>query len=178
MDLTWTTAGTPYQYRLTPRYEIPCTVSGTVVADGRVLDLASVPGQRDHSWGVRDWWSMDWVWSALHLADGTHLHGVDLRIPGAPPIGVGYIQSPGGPLVELQSVSAHEEFGDNGLPVATELALAPGDVTATVEVRGHAPLLLTTTDGRVSHFPRAWATVTTADGRAGVGWLEWNRNQR
>ena len=37
---------------------------------------------------------MDWVWSALHLQDGTHLHGVDLRIPGAPPMGVGYIQPP------------------------------------------------------------------------------------
>ncbi len=24
---------------------------------------------------------MDWVWSALHLDDGTHLHGVDIRIP-------------------------------------------------------------------------------------------------
>ncbi len=35
MDLVWTTAGTPYQYRITPRYEIPCTVSGTVVVDGR-----------------------------------------------------------------------------------------------------------------------------------------------
>ena len=46
---------------------------------------------------------MDWVWSALHLDDGTHLHGVDLRIPGAPPIGVGYIQPPDGALVELQS---------------------------------------------------------------------------
>ena len=101
MDLTWTTAGTPYQYRLTPRYEIPCTVSGTVVADGRTFELASAPGQRDHSWGVRDWWSMDWVWSALHLQDGTHLHGVDLRIPGAPPMGVGYIQPPDGSLVEL-----------------------------------------------------------------------------
>ena len=44
MDLTWTTAGTPYQYRLTPRYEIPCTVSGTVVADGRTFELASVAG--------------------------------------------------------------------------------------------------------------------------------------
>jgi hypothetical protein len=178
MDLTWTTTGTPYQYRLTPRYEIPCAVSGTVVADGRVLDMAAVPGQRDHSWGVRDWWSMDWVWSALHLADGTHLHGVDLRIPGAPPIGVGYIQSPGAALVELQSVSAQEVFGDNDLPVTTELTLAPGEITATAEIRGHAPVLLTATDGRVSQFPRAWATVTTADGREGVGWLEWNRNQR
>ena len=43
---------------------------------------------------------------------------------------------------------------------------------------GHAPVLLTATDGRVSQFPRAWATVTTADGRTGVGWLEWNRSQR
>ena len=38
-------------------------------------------------------------------------------------------------------------------------------------------MLLTSPDGRVSHFPRAWATVTTADGRTGVGWVEWNRNQ-
>ena len=96
MDLVWTTAGTPYQYRITPRYEIPCTVSGTVTVDGRdVRRCDAVAGQRDHSWGVRDWWSMDWVWSALHLDDGTHLHGVDIRIPGAPPIGIGYLQHAG-----------------------------------------------------------------------------------
>jgi hypothetical protein len=178
MELTWTTVGTPYQYRLTPRYEIPCTVTGTVVADGRTIDLHEVPGQRDHSWGVRDWWAMDWVWSALHLTDGTHLHGVDLRIPGAPPMGVGYIQPPDGPLVELQMVTAREAFGDNDLPQATTLTMKPGDVTATVEIRGHAPVLLTAADGRVSQFPRAWATVTTEDGRTGVGWLEWNRNLR
>ncbi len=33
-------------------------------------------------------------------------------------------------------------------------------------------------DGRVSQFPRVWATVNTADGRTGVGWMEWNRNQQ
>jgi Ecdysteroid kinase-like family len=177
MDLTWATAGTPYQYRLTSRYEIPCTVSGSVHADGRTYSVRDAPGQRDHSWGVRDWWSMDWVWSALHLDDGCHLHGVDLRIPGAPPIGVGYIQPPGEALVELQTVSARETFGNNGLPLTTTLRLEPGDITATVDIRGHAPVRLTAADGRVSQFPRAWATVTTADGRRGVGWLEWNRSQ-
>ncbi|BBY83361.1 phosphotransferase [Mycolicibacterium pulveris] len=177
MDLVFDTDGVPYQYRITPRYEIPCTVSGSVTADGRSYQLDSVPGQRDHSWGVRDWWSMEWVWSALHLEDGTHLHGVDIRIPGAPPVGIGYLQPAGQPLVELQTVTAREEFGDNGLPVQTTITLAPGDVAATVAVHGHAPVTLTSPDGRVSHFPRAWATVTTADGRTGVGWLEWNRNQ-
>ena len=177
MDLTWTTAGTPYQYRITPRYEIPCTVSGTVDFDGATIEVHAVPGQRDHSWGVRDWWGMDWVWSALHLHDGTDLHGVDIRIPGAPPIGIGYIQPPDGALVELQAVSARETFGDNDLPLTTTLTLHPGDVTATIEIKGHAPVPLTAPDGRVSQFPRAWATVTTGDGRTGVGWVEWNRNQ-
>ncbi|MCV7173594.1 phosphotransferase [Mycobacterium manitobense] len=176
MDLTWTTAGTPYQYRITPRYEIACTVSGTITAEGRTVTLRDAPGQRDHSWGVRDWWSMDWVWSALHLDDGTHLHGVDLRIPGTPPLSVGYVQPPGAPLQETTTVTAQATFADNGLPVTTTLTMSPGDVDATVDLRGFAPVRLTADDGRVSHFPRAWATVTLTDGRTGVGWLEWNRN--
>ncbi|MBE1548633.1 hypothetical protein GGC64_002657 [Mycobacterium sp. OAS707] len=175
IDLGWTTAGTPYLYRITPRYEIPCTVSGTFIVDGSEVSVRAVPAQRDHSWGVRDWWAMDWVWSALHLDDGTHLHGVDIRIPGAPPFGIGYVQQPGRPLAELQAVTARETFGDNDLPTATTIAY--GDLTATVDIRGHAPVLLTAPDGRISHFPRAWAMVTTDDGRSGVGWVEWNRNQ-
>ena len=176
MELVWTTVGVPYQYRITPRYEIPCTVSGTVTVDGREYALNSVPGQRDHSWGVRDWWSMDWVWSALHFDDGTHAHGVDLRIPGAPPFGIGYTQRQGEALVELQGVSAEATFADNDLPATTTIAYNPGDLVATIDIRGHAPILLTSPDGRISHFPRAWAAVTTADGRTGVGWVEWNRN--
>ncbi|MFG1932959.1 phosphotransferase [Mycobacterium sp. NPDC048908] len=175
MDLLWSTTGAPYLYRITPRYEIPCTVSGTVTVDDREVILREVAGQRDHSWGVRDWWAMDWVWSALHLDDGTHLHGVDIRIPGAPPMGIGYVQQAGMPLVELQAVESREAFDDNGLPTTTTIAYR--DVTATIDIRGHAPVLLTAPDGRISHFPRAWATVTTDDGRSGVGWIEWNRNQ-
>ncbi|HEY9263503.1 MAG TPA: phosphotransferase [Mycobacterium sp.] len=178
MELTWTTAGTPYQYRIATRYEIACTVSGSVICDGTEFRLDSVAGQRDHSWGVRDWWSMDWVWNALHLDDGSHIHGVDIRIPGAPPIGVGYLQPAGAPLTELSGVSATAVFADNGLPVTTTLTLQPADLTVEVDIRGHAPVQLTAADGRVSLFPRAWAAVTTGDGRTGIGWLEWNRNTR
>ncbi len=43
-------------------------------------------------------------------------------------------------------------------------------------MRGHAPVRLTAPDGRVSEFARAWVSIDTADGRNGVGWMEWNRN--
>jgi hypothetical protein len=176
IDLEWTSDGTPYQYRIATRYEIPCTVSGTVTIDGRRYTVDSVPGQRDHSWGVRDWWSMDWLWSALHLDDGTHVHAVDIRIPGVPPVGIGYVQDCGGNVTELQNVAREQTFDADGLPLGATLAVDPGGITATVDVRGHAPLRLVAQDGRVSQFPRVWATVRTADGRTGVGWLEWNRN--
>jgi hypothetical protein len=179
MNLVWATDGTPYKYRLTTRYEIPCTVSGTVTVDDTSYRVDSVPGQRDHSWGVRDWWSMDWIWSALHLDDGTHLHGVNIRIPGAPMFSVGYVQEADGPHVnvtELQTVDSREAFGTNGLPLKATLIFQPGAIAADADVRGHAPVRLTAADGRVSQFPRAWAAISTADGRTGVGWVEWNRN--
>ncbi len=176
MNLVWATDGTPYKYRVTTRYEIPCTVTGTVTVDGKSYRVDSVPGQRDHSWGVRDWWSMDWIWSALHLDDGTHLHGVNIRIPGAPAFSIGYAQDAGGNVVELDTVASREAFGDNGLPLNATLDLNPGGITADIEVRGQAPVLLVAADGRVSQFPRAWVSVSTADGRTGVGWVEWNRN--
>jgi hypothetical protein len=176
MDLTWTTTGTPYAYRITTRYEIPCTVTGTITVDGRTYQIEAVAGQRDHSHGVRDWWSMDWVWSALHLDDGTHLHGVDLRIPDLPPLSVGYIQREGEPVIETTAVTADATFADNGLPVQTRIVYEPGPVDTTISVRGHAPVRLVGPDGRVSQFPRAWVEVETADGRHGVGWAEWNRN--
>jgi Ecdysteroid kinase-like family len=176
IDLEWTTDGTPYRYRIATRYEIPCTVTGSVTIDGRRYALDSVPGQRDHSWGVRDWWSMDWLWSALHLDDGTHLHAVDIRIPGVPPVSIGYVQDRVGTVTELQNVERQQTFDADGLPLSATLEVEPGGITATVDVRGHAPVRLVAPDGRISQFPRVWATVTAADGRTGVGWLEWNRN--
>jgi hypothetical protein len=177
MNLVWTTDGTPYQYRLTTRYEIPCTVSGTVTVKHARYQLDSVPGQRDHSWGVRDWWSMDWMWSALHLDDGTHLHGLSLQIPNTPAISIGYVQDSTGNVAELTTVSIRESFDANGLPANTTLELAPGEFTANVDIHAHAPARLTAVDGRVSQFPRAWVNITTNDGRSGVGWMEWNRSR-
>ena len=74
--------------------------------------------------------------------------------------------------------TARETFARQRLTAsAPSSTLQPGGLVADRRhPSAHAPVLLTSPDGRVSQFPRAWATVTTADGRTGVGWVEWNRN--
>ena len=174
LDLVWETDGEPYAYRLATRYEIPCRVSGTIRVGDETLELNG-PGQRDHSWGPRDWWSMDWVWSALHLDDGTRLHAVELRLPELPRLGVGYVQS-GGELAELDAVHADEHAGPDGLITRASLALEPAGLHIDVEPLAFGPLRLVAPDGRIAEFPRALCRARTADGRSGLGWVEWNRN--
>jgi aminoglycoside phosphotransferase (APT) family kinase protein len=175
LDLTWTTAGEPYAYRLATRYEIPCVVTGTVRVDGEELELSG-PGQRDHSWGTRDWWAMDWVWSAVALDDGTRIHAVALRIPDTPALSVGYLQAPGADVLELDAVDAAEHLAADGLIDGARIAVG-GDVGALeVTPLAFGPLRLVAEDGRIALFPRAMCRVRSEDGRSGVGWVEWNRN--
>jgi hypothetical protein len=176
LDLTWETSGTPYQWRVATRYEIPCRVTGTVRIGEKAIALTG-PGQRDHSWGPRDWWANDWMWNGLHLDDGTHVHVV--TIPELEGFGVGYVQRDGD-VEEVAGAASHEVAADNGLiETATVTITHPEpELALTIEPLAFGALRLVAPDGRVSHFPRAMCRVTAADGRTGLGWIEWNRNQR
>ena len=175
MDLVWTTDGTPYHYDFTTRYEVPCRVEGELsVGDERIVVRGE--GQRDHSWGVRDWWAFGWCWAAVRLDDGTRLHFTDVRMPGFP-VALGYVQPPEGGVLPIESLSVSEESGREGLPVSGTARVQPGDMEVDIEPLAFAPLLLTADDGRVSRFPRAMARFTTRDGRGGTGWIEWNQPQ-
>ena len=176
MDLTWTTVGTPYAYRITTRYEIPCTITGTVTIDGRTYQIRGGPR------------------AARPLPRRARLveHGLGLECaaprgrdasarcryphPRDGPVSVGYLQRAGEPVTETTAVTADATFADNGLPLTTSIVYEPGPVETTVDIRGHAPVRLVGPEGQISQFPRAWVTVETADGRSGVGWVEWNRN--
>ncbi len=173
LDLVWETFGEPYAYRVATRYEIPCRVSGTLRVGEEELPLSG-PGQRDHSWGARDWWSAEWMWSAGHLDDGTRFHGVVFRLPDTPPIGLGYLQPPEGGVIELDEVTTSEEIGHDGLITGARIDL--GELELQVEPLAFGPLRLQAPDGRISEFPRAMCSVIAPDGRTGVAWVEWNRN--
>jgi hypothetical protein len=176
MDLEWTTDGVPYHYVLTTRYEVPCTVKGELTVGNSRIPVEG-QGQRDHSWGVRDWWTLSWCWMSCRLDDGTRLHSADIRIPGAPAF-FGYVQRPAEGLVDpITSLAVTEDPGDLGLPLEAKVDITPGPFKLEVEPVAYGPLLLTAPDGRTSHFPRAHIRVTASDGRRGQGWIEWNLPQ-
>jgi len=173
LDLTWTTDGVPYHYDVTTRYEVPCLVEGTITVGGEQLGVTG-HGQRDHSWGVRDWWAFTWCWFAGRLDDGTRVHGADIRLPGSR-IPFGYVQPPGGGVVPVTALDVTEELGPEGLPTAARIGIEPVGLRLAVEPVAFGPLLLTSTDGRVSRFPRAVVRLVADDGRTGTGWIEWNQ---
>ena len=176
VDLTWTTDGVPYHYDLTTRYEIPCLVTGTVTIDGETLTVEG-QGQRDHSWGVRDWWAFGWCWCSVRLDDGTRVHLADIRmgIPGVP-VFFGYIQTPGD-VLPATALTVTEELGAHGFPSTARIEIATSEQGIGLDVTPAAfgPVLLRNDDGRTSRFPRAMVTCRADDGRSGAGWIEWNQ---
>jgi hypothetical protein len=173
LDLTWTTDGVPYHYEVTTRYEIPCLVGGSVTIGGDTIPVGGI-GQRDHSWGVRDWWAFTWCWFAGRLDDGTRIHGADIRLPGQR-IPLGYVQHPTGEVLTLTSLDVTEVLGTEGIPSSARIVMAPGGLDLAVAPFGYGPLLLTSTDGRECRFPREAVRFTATDGRSGTGWIEWNQ---
>lgn len=170
LDLTWTTDGEPYGYGVHTRYEIPCTVEGSMTIDGSEHRIAG-PGQRDHSWGVRDWWAFGWCWMAGRLEDGERFHCADIRIPEMR-MAFGYTQPP---VVPVASAEVSEVLGEQGFPSSASVRYEPAGLELSIEPIEFGPLLLRSEDGRESRFPRAMARVTAADGRRGLAWIEWNQ---
>lgn len=171
LDLKWRTDGSPYHYDLTTRYEIPCLVAGRLRLGDQEISLSG-SGQRDHSWGVRDWWSLAWCWASTRLDDGTRIHVTDVRFPNRPAFG--YIQSARG-IEPVSTLTITEEIGDHGFPYSARIKLDPGGLDLAVYPLAFGPLLLRANDGRVSRFPRAMARYEASDGRRGLGWIEWNQ---
>jgi hypothetical protein len=170
-DLEWRTVGGVYPYKDLPRYEIPCAVAGTVCLGAQTLDVAGW-GERDHSWGERDWWQVSWLWSAGRLSDGTAFHGMQANI-GFPIPWPSFAVAPYGTLSHLSGFSAETTFGPDDLPQQSRLRL-PGAPMRAVPL-AFAPVAMTSPAGRVSHFPRALCRYIADDGRTGYGWTEWNQ---
>lgn len=177
LDLEWDTDGVGYRYPPgTDGYEVPCLVHGEVLVGDERIALDAI-GQRDHSWGPRDWWVLSWTWASGWLDDGTRFHGTAVRLgDDLLPYHPGYVQPPGGPPAGVEFTEAEATLGDEGLPTAALVTV--GDLVLDVAPVAFAPVLLVDPDGRVDRFPRALCRFSDpATGRRGSGWVEWNQPQ-
>lgn len=175
-ELEWDTQGAPYPFPLDiTRYEVPCRVEGEILVGDERIDFQG-SGQRDHSWGVRDWWVMSHHWCQGALEDGTRFHGTH-AMPGWGDWSIGYVQAPGGtPEGDFGIFSSEAEFDDDGLPTGARLSFP--DLELSMEAVAHAPVLLTSPDGDLTRFPRSMVRYRADDGRTGVGWVEYGQPQK
>ena len=173
LDLEWETVGGGYGYPGVTRYEVPCRVHGQVLV-GRETIAFDGWGERDHSWGTRDWWTFPWCWTAGRLGDGTMWHASRPRIEGVR-YEPGFVLAPGGTPEQVDRFSATEVLGGDGLPTSAELTVGPLELA--VEPRAFAPVRLDAPDGRISRLARALSRAEADDGRAGWCWMEWNQPQ-
>jgi hypothetical protein len=171
-DLEWESIGPEYEYPGVTRYEVSCNVSGEVLVGEQRISV-DCPGQRDHSWGHRDWWTFPWCWTAGRLDDGTAFHASRPEIPGVR-YEPGYLLAPGGSPQPVSAFTVGEPvLGEEGLPTALDLQVGPLDLALTP--LHHAPVALEAPDGRVGRLSRSLCRFDEAGGRTGTGWLELNQ---
>jgi hypothetical protein len=172
LELNWTTAEGIYPYRHTTRYEVPCRVDGSVRVAGRQVTVDG-HGQRDHSWGLRDWWSLSWLWAAGRFADGTAVHAVQANL-GTPPMPLAaYTAVNGEPPEHHKDLTAFTEFGPAGLPTRCELTA--GGFGLAIVPTAYGPVELVSDGGENARFLRAMCRFEAPDGRRGSGWCEWHQ---
>jgi hypothetical protein len=171
LDLTWEGIAAPFVYTATTRFEQSARVTGELTIGDERIEV-HCPGQRDHSWGVRDWWQFGWVWCSGRLDDGTWWHTARSIVPKVDIFETGYVITPDITLHPVEQVGVHYELDDEELPQRGTLNIGELALTWTAELQ--APIMLVSPEGKQSRFPRALCKFVTADGRTGRGWIEFN----
>ena len=160
MDLTWREQAPVYVYGRGSRLEQPGWAVGNVSIDGTPHPLDG-PGQRDHSWGVRDWWRLGWTWCAGWLPDGTRFQATLLDARGLIPPD-GYLMAPSRPPEPVVDVEVHAD------------AIRMNDTLLEFADVAYVTIDLPSPAGRVSRLRRAMTRVRTGAMQRGIGWRERN----
>jgi len=108
-------------------YEQACAVRGSLVLDGRSFEVKGT-GQRDHSWGVRDWRVFTkYRWLAGRFGPDLAFSAVRIDIVGFRPRG-GYVWHDGraARVVEFKLKSVDEPLGLGAREVRAELRTDAG----------------------------------------------------
>lgn len=164
MDVTWRGQLPVYPYVRGNRLEQAGWATGGATVDGDPLQVDG-PGQRDHSWSVRDWWRLGWTWCSGWLADGTRFHATQLHARGRIEPD-GYLVAPGRAAVPVRDVTVRPD------------AVRMNDTVVEFADIGHTTLVLPAPHGGLTRLRRAMTRTRTAAGQTGIGWRELNTPER
>lgn len=166
------------------RYEVATRVSGTATVDGETHEF-DAPGERDHSWGVREWTDGEWLWISGSFEDGTAYNHLSAWPPGGDPVVVNGFWFDGETVhpIEDASLEATPAFGPetatdwletgNAPDVSLDLSWAAGSASLTVEPFATTPVeWVDESEGVRSVMNRSPARHRRADGVDGRGFFE------
>lgn len=169
LEMEWDSVAPPLRYPGLDRYEVPCTIEGEVLIGDETIEVQGF-GERDHSWGARDWWSVPWWWTTFHVG-GQAIHGMTLDHPDLD-YSTGFLAADGDRQPVTQ-VSVEDRLRDDGLLEGSTIAVEGR--TWSVEAIGHAPVKMADPHSdRLAHLHRTMCRYTS-DGDVGYGWHEHQR---
>ncbi|MFB9235729.1 hypothetical protein ACFFWC_09260 [Plantactinospora siamensis] len=160
MDLRWQARAAAYSYARGSRLEQPGWAVGDVDVGGQSLRLDG-PGQRDQSWGIRDWSRLGWTWCAGWLSDGTRYQATRLDARGRVPPD-GYLMAPDHRPDPVRRMAVHPD------------GVRMNDTLLEFTDVGRVTVDLPPSAGGPSQLRRAVTLVRTAGRQHGVGWRERN----
>ncbi len=177
LDLEWEADAPPADLIATDdgsvrHYEHPGTLHGELAVGDRRLRLVG-RGERDHSWGPRDWWATSWHWAAYRLGSNRALTLLDV---GGGAFTAGYRWSDRRDPVRIRDFHVETHLDGRAFPTAARHSFggADGGGEVDVEVLHVAPIPVRSPDGRLARYLRALCRFTDPTSEAvGTGWAEW-----
>jgi hypothetical protein len=176
LDLEWEVITPVFDYpygedHRGAHYQHAGAVQGEILVGDDRIEFDGV-GERDHSWGERDWWLWGWHWVSFQVGDGLAVNVVKADemdyatgyVWRADPSGESAVETVTHMLLETH-------LGPDEIPTAARYVINH-ELEVDVEVVGAAPVPLVAPDGRTARFPRALCRYTTEQG-TGTGWGEW-----
>jgi hypothetical protein len=155
------------------RFEQSARVTGELVLDGRTIPFDTT-GHRDHSWGTRDWDTIqDWKWISAQAGDGVSLNVMQLHARGET-TRHGYVFRDG-TLEPVVDVRTRAEYDDNWWQTALRLTVTDaGGRQTELTARRYALLRFDAGERLTLHEAGCRGTI---DGRAAVVHFEagWDR---
>ena len=172
LDLEWESYTPVYDYPFPDDYQGAHYEHAGLVHGELLIGNDRIPfegrGERDHSWGERDWWQWGWHWTSFQIGD---TFAANIVKADELDVATGYVWRLGEELRPVTHLLLETHYGADDVPSAARYVI-DHELEVDVEVLASAPVPLVAPDGRTARFPRALCRYTTSEG-SGTGWCEW-----